>query len=669
MVATPHVSPGVFTKIVDLSEYVRTIPSTIGYIPIISERGPDNQLIFTNARDFFIDYGEPDINYVGKDWGSGPYVASSFLEQSDSLYVMRVLPTDAQFSTIFLRTGYQTPDSSAEIETFWTSTAMTNKDAIESIVGADAPNNRYICAFYSIGRGAWYGSNATQTTTFQSNDRFSIRIDRPGKTPFFKSDGSKTTSGGSTVYRFPDGSEYDTNDYDNLSETEILGYTYPEYNYQQKEDQVYEISILQKQTTKTDTNSSGNAIEDLNNSASASSFIPAGSVPDVQEIERFTVSFDPTQLDEGGDTMWVEDVINRNSRFIRCVADADQAKWTNEYDPDYSEPFESVSSKGLALRGGSDGSLLDADGLIDTSEATALLTRAYNGTLPRNTKPENSGVTVDEILDKEVTFFSVVFDGGYPRQAIKNGIKTLCERRGDCVGIIDNYDNSSIDQALTNRAGRAIGAGSYVSTTTTVQFNTYRMAIYEGFSKIFDAFTGRDVWITPVYHMARIIPFNDRVGEIWFAPAGFNRAAISSIKELRYNPNLSQRDRLYLVQLNPLVRFADIGDTVFGQLTSQRRPTALQDLNITRLVLYVQKAIEQFVQFYIFEQNTQEVWDAIQGEVSAFLRVIQGRRGLQSFNVEVGATEYEMKAKRIHVNITLVPTRVVEQIHLNFFIK
>ena len=75
-----HVSPGVYTKIIDLSEFVQNVPSTIGYIPIISERGRDNQLIFTNARDFYLDYGKPNITLCWKSVWAGPVCCKFFPE-------------------------------------------------------------------------------------------------------------------------------------------------------------------------------------------------------------------------------------------------------------------------------------------------------------------------------------------------------------------------------------------------------------------------------------------------------------------------------------------------------------------------------------------------------------------------------------------------------------
>jgi hypothetical protein len=197
--------------------------------------------------------------------------------------------------------------------------------------------------------------------------------------------------------------------------------------------------------------------------------------------------------------------------------------------------------------------------------------------------------------------------------------------------------------------------------------NNYFVALYESYSKVSDPFTGQDVWFSPMYHMAYLLPRNDNVAEIWFAVAGFQRAAIDSIKELRYNPRLGQRDQLYLKQINPIVKFAQ-GYVMWGQLTSQAKSSALSDLNIVRMVLFAKRAIEQFCRFFIFEQNDPITWAAVSGQIVEFLEQIKKKRGLSDYSVEVGATEYERKTKRFHVNIILDPTRTVEQIELNFFI-
>jgi len=598
-----YVSPGVYTKIVDLSEYVRNVPSTIGFIPIISERGPDNQLIFTNSRDFYLDFGEPNINYVGRDWGSGPYVASSFLTQSDSLYVVRVLPDDAYFANMFLvveDTGSLGLDSTADVTISYKGD-LDDIAAINAVVGTSDDSTSYALAFYGIGRGAFY--NDFKITLEQSHNEF----DRDEK-------------------------------------------------------HVYYWNLWQKQSTREG---------------------GVGGAYEYQVIESLEVSLDPDALDNGGSSLWLEDLINNNSRYVRCIASKEVCRTAVSNSADFSQPFYAWDSEaewsatggdagtggyigGLVLTAqpledGDDGELFNPDlnNNVDPTVAEELIVRCYNGTLHSQEDQDNY---VDEIADKEKIYYSLVFDGGYQTKNVKTAILNLCIRRGDCVGIIDNGDNSTPQAAINRRNSSTTGDYTY-------GINNKAVAIYEGYSKVYDQFTNSYIWMSPCYHMARVIPYSDNVTDIWFAPAGFNRAVIAGIASLRYSPNLADRDRFYLLQLNPIVRFSDVGDVVFGQLTSQARPTALQNLPVIRTVLYIQRALEQFVKYYIFEQNDADTWGAISTQVNYFLNVMKTKRALSSFSVEVGSTEYEIKAKIVHINVTLVPVTAIEQIHLTFFIK
>jgi hypothetical protein len=300
-----------------------------------------------------------------------------------------------------------------------------------------------------------------------------------------------------------------------------------------------------------------------------------------------------------------------------------------------------TSSEPVPMRKGSDGSLFDSAGELDTTVATTLLNQAY------------SGIIDDDVLDSENIYFSIVYDCGYPAD-VKTSISTLCQTRRDCVGILDNGDNASVTASLAKR--------NNVNT-----FNNYFVALYEEYNQIFDSFTGKDIWVSPVYHMSYLLPRNDNVAELWFAAAGFNRASIDTIKELRFNPKLGERDQMYLKQLNPIVQF-NPGYTVWGQLTSQAKASALQDLNIVRLLLYIKRALEEYCRYFIYEQNDEITWSLVANDIIPFLEDIRKKRGLYNFTVEVGATDYERKTKKFHVNVTLEPTRVVEQIELNFFI-
>lgn len=561
-----NVAPGVYTTIIDLSEYVAGTPSTIGFLPIICEQGEDNKLISTNARDFFIDFGEPNINYAGKSYGQGPYVASSFLRESDSLYVVRCLPDDANYSNliIYAEPGSQLGgDSTSDISSASISNVNTTGE-IDTLVGTDSTA---CIMFYGVGRGDYY-------------DNYQIDI-------------SKHTN-------------------PQLSDPTLVG------SY----DLVYVLDLYKRQEEDDEEGQ-----------------------PQYEIIESYEVSFNPDRLDSSGENMFIYNILDRYCRFIKCAVNELNCKRAIENQADFSQPFISGA---INLDEGSTGTLFDSNG-IDSDVATQILGKAYQGILPKTT----TGEYVDEVLDTDNYYFTIVLDGGYPTD-VKTSINTLVRTRKDCIAIVDNGDNSTPSAAITAR-------------DDDHTFNTRYMALYEPYSKIYDVYTGKDIWLSPVYHMANIIPYTDNVAEVWAAPAGTNRATIATIKELRFSPRLGDRNTFYLKQINPIVKFS-IGNVVYSQLTTQKRPTALQDVNIVRLVLYVKRALEQFCKFYIFEYNDSETWSKISNEINAFLKVVQSKRGLYSFSVDVGATEYELKAKQIHVNVTLNPTRVIEQIYLNFFI-
>ena len=574
-----YVSPGVYSKVIDLSFYVRNVPSTIGFIAIVSEKGRDNELVFTNAKAFYEEFGPPNINFGAQPYGQGKYVCDSFLKNSDSLYVIRVMSDNSTYSSLGLlgeTDGNYGVDSTSTVFAIPVTNLNTEKE-IETVVSdtgysllpAGYNTGDYNCAviFTGRGRGEWY-------------DGFKISVS-------------------------------------------------PHANTVRAAEGFYMLDIWKKQIAQDYDNDLGQWV-------------------DAYEIaQTFEVSFNPAKTDTAGESAFIEDVVNKYFSELVVYSNRDLCQEMEDSGTDWSLAF----LDGAVQLGGGSG---DQDTI---NGADQLLAQAYIGQLSRakaNKDGYDSTMYVTEVLDTEDIYFTIVLDGGYSAN-VKQSIYTLCrDLRKDCVGILDNGDSKSVDEALRNRR--------YTHT-----YNTYHVAMYESYSQIYDVFTGRDIWITPVYHLASIIPYTDNVAELWYAPAGFNRATLPAIKKLRFSPRLSERELMYLEQLNPIVKF-NPGYTVWGQLTSQKRPTALQDLNITRLVLYIKRALEQYCKFFVFEMNDAETWTAVRDGIDKFLKVIQDKRGLYGFSVSVGATEYEIKAKQMHVDVTLNPTRVVEQISLNFFI-
>jgi len=565
-----NVSPGVYTKIIDLTAYLADIPGTIGFIPFFTRQGPDNQLTFiTSLQELADTYGRPNINDFGRAFGQGYYIAWNHVSTSPSFYCLRCLPDDAAFSNLFV---VYNSDSTGSIEvTHATSqnSLLELETTLQQVIGTEYP----LAVFYPVGRGDFY-------------DDFAITIARSAN--LFKN---------SSV----DGVE--------ATPTEA----------------VYDIDIWKTQSDGDDV-----------------------------IIESFEVTFDPNVVDEFGDSIFIEDVVNRYSKYIRVEINRESLNEWMANGTVEVEVGDSVTP--IHLFHGSEGSIVNVDittgrRTINSTVAIQTLSDGYSGLL---TNPITFQLE-DKVLDTDEIYFPLVYDGGYPTQ-VKNSIVSLVEDyRLDGVAILDNGDNVSV-------------AESIVSRNEDHNFNTRYAALFDPYSKIYDVHTGRDVWFSPVYHMANLIPLNDKLYDIWYPTAGFRRATIATIKELRYNPKLSQRDQLYLKQINPIVKFS-IGETVWGNLTTQKRPSILQNLSIMRMVLYIKRAIEQFLKFYVFEFNDPMSWNEMNNAIGPFLETIKEGRGLKSYSIEVGATEYEEKRKICHVDIILFPTGVIERIELNLYIK
>jgi len=656
-----NVSPGVFTKIIDLSAFVAAVPSTIGFVPGYAPKGRDNELIFVGSRsDFINEWGEPDITAFGKNYGQGPYVAYNFLGESGSLYWMRCLPDDAAYSNLRIDTQLAPTDATASISITFVASLNTYAEIQTNLEQSGV--TKPLAFLRPIGRGDWYNAIGVRLTEHSNptlNDVYVLDVYEK------QSDGddiiiesfdisfdpfAQDLSGDSIwiSYVLETYSAVLRADMELVSGDYTSGYDLVSKNYD-KEIGTTSADLTVGSATITDIKQDFSDWQTALETGNGAYVVIAkdakgneiwGWMGASSGIDNETVNVFPDRNLTGGTQGW-------NGAVATFDTGSAITYLIKESNVSIASAFQNAEP--VPFRKGSEGSLRTASGTLDTGEAETLLEQAYAGLL---TNP-NTNAVEDRVLDVENIWFSVVFDAGYPAD-VKTQISSLCQTRRDCVGILDNGDNATSNAALATR--------SNVNT-----MNNYFVALYESYNKVSDPFTGQDVWFSPIYHISYLLPRNDNVAEIWFAVAGFNRASIDSIKELRYNPRLGQRDQLYLKQLNPIVKFAQ-GYVVWGQLTAQAKSSALSDLNIVRMVLFVKRAIEQFCRFFIFEQNDPITWAQVSGQIVDFLEQVKKRRGLNDYSVEVSATEYERKTKRFHVNIILDPTRVVEQIELNFFI-
>ena len=226
--------------------------------------------------------------------------------------------------------------------------------------------------------------------------------------------------------------------------------------------------------------------------------------------------------------------------------------------------------------------------------------------------------------------------------------------------------------------------GTRVTTTPTLAANALRdRRIDSSYGCTFypwvqtsDA-SGRLLWIPPSVAMLGVLASSERASDIWFAPAGFNRGGLSEgaagIPVTAVTERLISKDRdvLYEARINPIASFPSSGIVVFGQKTLQERPSALDRINVRRLVIYLKKQISILSTQILFEQNVQATWTRFKGLVEPFLANVLTGFGITDYRLildESTTTPDLIDQNVMYAKIMIKPARAIEYIAIDFVI-
>ena len=185
------------------------------------------------------------------------------------------------------------------------------------------------------------------------------------------------------------------------------------------------------------------------------------------------------------------------------------------------------------------------------------------------------------------------------------------------------------------------------------------------------------MWVPPSVTALGTFGSTEARSELWFAPAGFTRGGLSEgaggLPVLAVSQRVSsrERDELYEANINPIAQFPAEGIVVFGQKTLQATPSALDRINVRRLMIYVKKEISRRAATLLFDQNVQATWDRFRGSVEPFLDSVKSRFGLTEFKVvldETTTTPDLIDRNILYAKIFLKPARAIEFIAIDFVI-
>ena len=235
-----------------------------------------------------------------------------------------------------------------------------------------------------------------------------------------------------------------------------------------------------------------------------------------------------------------------------------------------------------------------------------------------------------------------------------NSLIALAENRTDCIAVVDLVPyNSSLNTVTTQASG----------------FDSSYAATYWPWLQTIDAGTGKTVWAPASVYIPAVYAFTDASSDPWFAPAGLIRGALGSVVKAERKLTSGNRDSLYEANVNPIATFPGSGVVVFGQKTLQKRASALDRVNVRRLLIALKSFIVQVSDNLVFEQNTIATRNNFLAQVNPYLESVQQRQGLYAFKVVMDATNNTpdvIDRNELVGQIFLQPTKTAEFIILDF---
>jgi len=246
-------------------------------------------------------------------------------------------------------------------------------------------------------------------------------------------------------------------------------------------------------------------------------------------------------------------------------------------------------------------------------------------------------------------------------------------------GVYNSLQTSTATTLITNTQNRGdalyvvdpvpYGSNVAAATTQASSRNSSYAAMYWPWCQVLDPDTGAQVWVPSSTLMGGVFAYNDSVSEPWFAPAGINRGGLGQVIRAEQKLTQSQRDTLYGGKVNPLATFPGTGTVVYGQKTLQTQASALDRVNVRRLLIQLKSYISQVAQNLVFEQNTAATRNQFLSQVNPYLESVQQRQGLYAFKVvmdDSNNTPDVIDRNQLVGAIYIQPTRTAEFIYLDF---
>lgn len=285
---------------------------------------------------------------------------------------------------------------------------------------------------------------------------------------------------------------------------------------------------------------------------------------------------------------------------------------------------------------------------------------------------------IDTVADPEVVEYNLMATPGIWNESLTDHMIEVCENRGDALAVIDLKTGYYANTENTNSDGDNLGSvTTAVNNLRNRKINSSYGTAYYPWVQIRDTISDSLLFVPPSIVALGTFSSAQRNTELWFAPAGFTRGGLTEgsagLPVIQTRERLTSRDRddLYEANINPIATFPAEGIVIFGQKTLQVTPSALDRVNVRRLMIFLKREISRIAATTLFDQNVQATWNRFKTRADALLASVQARLGLTDYKIVLDSTTTtpELVDRNIlYAKIFLKPARAIEFIALDFVI-
>ena len=289
-------------------------------------------------------------------------------------------------------------------------------------------------------------------------------------------------------------------------------------------------------------------------------------------------------------------------------------------------------------------------------------------------------VAIDSLRDPEAVEFNLAAMPGITNNTLNRNLVDMCEDRGDALAVIDlqggYVPETENTESITDRIGSV--RNTINNKQQNLQTNSSFGCAYYPWVQIQDTINGAIIWAPPSIAAIGAMSYGQATQELWFAPAGFTRGGLSAnaaagipVVGVRERLVSKNRDKLYEANVNPIAQFPAEGIVIFGQKTLQMTPSALDRVNVRRLLIYLKRQISRIAATLLFDQNVDTTWNRFRGRVGPLLANVQAGLGLADYKLvldETTTTPDLIDRNIMYAQIFLKPARAIEFIAIDFVI-